>query len=136
MSGCGSSRETTSSRERFASYEMTRAEVRMDSVVVAERDTVREVTTVTIQLGAMGDTVFRSVVTDRERGWSRDAIAMQKTKKEFVRDTVYVERRDSIEIRSRPEGQSGGTTLHTTLRWVLAIVVAICVLVIIIKVKV
>lgn len=37
-------------------------------VAVALRDTLREVTTVTVQIGATGDTVMRSVVTDRFRG--------------------------------------------------------------------
>jgi hypothetical protein len=138
MSGCGTSRDVTSSRERIASYETTRAEVKRDSVVVAERDTIREVTTVTIQLGAMGDTVFQSVVTDRERGWSRDAIATRRTKTEVVRDTVYVERRDSIEIRSRPEGGQSKNVqpFLNGLKWVFGIVVAICVVVILLRVKV
>ena len=125
-----------SSHERLASYETTRAEERMDSVVVAIRDTVREVTTITIRENEQGDTLRVSTVTDRLRGRSRDAIATQRTKHEVRVDTLYVEKRDSIEIRSRPEGQSGKTALHTTLRWVFAIVVVICVLVIIIKVKV
>ena len=127
-----------SSHERLASYETTRAEERMDSVVVATRDTIREVTTVTIQLGVTGDTVFRSVVTDRERGRSRDAIATQRTKQEVRVDTVLIEKRDSVEIRSRPEEAQSkkGETFLSGLKWVFAIVVAICVLVIIIKVKV
>lgn len=110
----------------------------MDSVVVATRDTIREVTTVTIQLGVTGDTVFRSVVTDRERGRSRDAIATQRTKHEVRVDTLYVEKRDSIEIRSRPEEAQSkkGQTFLSGLKWVFAIVVTICVLVIILKVKV
>ena len=37
-------------------------------VAVALRDTLREVTTVTVQIGAKGDTVMRSVVSDRFRG--------------------------------------------------------------------
>ena len=92
------------------------------------RDTVKEVTTITVDRNEAGDTVRVSTVTDRLRGRSRDAIAVQKTKTEVVRDTVIIEKRDSIEIRSRPSvggEQSGGTALHKTLRLVLWIIIAL-----------
>ena len=136
MSGCGSSREATSSREKIASYETTRAEEKMDSVVVAERDTIREVTTVTIQLGATGDTVFQSVVTDRERGRSRDAIAVQRTKTEVKVDTVYVEKRDSVLV-SNTNGSAGSPRVSPvvlTLKWVFWILICVIALVIVFNV--
>ena len=94
-----------------------------DSVVVELRDTLTK--TITIRENEQGDTIRVSVVTDRERIRNRDAIAMQKTKTEIRVDTVFIEKRDTIEIRSRPEGQSGKTTLNTTLKWVFWIIVAI-----------
>ena len=107
-------------------------------MVVAEHDTIMEVTTIHVRTNEAGDTVFRSVVTDRERGRSRDAIAVQKTKTEIVRDTVIIEKRDSVEIRSRPSaggGQSGGTALHKTLRLVLWIIVAVIILIIVVRLR-
>jgi hypothetical protein len=109
-----------------------------DSVVVAIRDTVREVTTIHIQTNEAGDTVKTSVVTDRERGRSHDAIAVQKTKQDVRVDTICIEKRDSIEIRSRPlvgGEQSGKTALHTTLRLVLWIIVAVIALIIVIRIR-
>lgn len=92
-------------------------------MVVELRDTLTK--TITIRENEQGDTIRVSVVTDRERIRNRDAIAMQKTKTEIRVDTVFIEKRDTIEIRSRPEGQSGKTTLNTTLKWVFWIIVAI-----------
>ena len=136
LTGCAVSKTASSAsvESRVAEEKITEAR---DSVVVECRDTLKEVTTVTVQLDAVGDTVKVSTVTDRTRARSRDAIAMQKTKTEVVRDTVYVERKDSVEIRSRPSaggGQSGRTALNTTLRLVLWIIIALTGLVIVIKV--
>ena len=115
-----------------------------DSVVIELRDTLREVTTITYVLrqaqepNEPEDTVFRSVVTDRTAARSRDAIAVQQTKTEVRVDTVYIEKRDSIEIRSRPSvggEQSGGTALHKTLRLVLWIIVAVIALIIVVRLR-
>ena len=136
-SACSSSRETAVSSTRV--QDSRTQELRDSSSVerIEEQDTLKEVTTVTVQLNEVGDTVKVSTVTDRTRARSRDAIATQKTKTEVVRDTVYVERKDSVEIRSRPSaggGQSGRTALNTTLRLVLWIIIALMGLVIVIKV--
>ena len=138
MTACGSSREVARSSDRVATYSTERAEKEKDSVVVAEHDTIMEVTTIHVRTNEAGDTVFRSVVTDRLRGRSRDAIATQRTKQEVRVDTVYIEKRDSIEIRSRPSvggGQSGGTALHTTLKWVFWIIIGLLGLVIVVKIR-
>ena len=134
MTACGSSREVARSSDRVATYETERAEKEVDSVVVIEHDTIMEVTTIHVRTNEAGDTLFQSVVTDRERGRSRDAIAVQKTKVEIRVDTVYIEKRDSIEIRSRPDGQSGGTALHKTLRWIFWIIIGLIALVITIRI--
>ncbi len=111
-----------------------------DSVVVgtmeAVRDTVREVMTVTIQLGAEGDTLFQSVVRDRERISSRDNRAAVVTKTEVRVDTVYVERRDSVNIRSPAAGgESGRTASHSILKWCFAIVIGLIALTMVLKIR-
>ena len=133
-SACSSSRQVASSSTDSRTTESRISETR-DSIAVELRDTVKEITTVTVQLGATGDTVKVSSVTDRERVRSRDAIARQRTKTEVRVDTVYIEKRDSIEIRSRPDGQSGGTALHSLLKWVFAIVIALIGLVIVLRIR-
>ena len=103
-------------------------------MVVVERDTIMEVTTITVDRNESGDTVRVSTVTDRLRGWRRDAIARQRTKVVIEKDTVFIEKRDSIEIRSRPGGQSGAG-LHTILKWVFAIIIALIGLVIVLRIR-
>ena len=104
-----------------------------EEVMVAVHDTIRETTTITIRENERGDTLRVSTVTDRERGRSRYDIATSRTKTEIRVDTVFIEKRDTIEIRSRPDGQSGKTTLNSTLRWVFWIIVSLTVLIVVIK---
>jgi hypothetical protein len=108
-----------------------------DSVVIEQRDTLCEVTTVTVQLNEKGDTVKMSTVTDRTRGRSRDNIAAHRTKIVEKTDTVYVAVRDSVSNtnRANEKNQSGRTALHTTLKWVFWIIIALTVLVVILKLK-
>ena len=123
-------REAVRSSEELRTTESRNVEAR-DSVVVAVHDTIMEVTTITIRTNEVGDTLRVAQVTDRTRARSRDAIAKQKTKVEVVRDTVYVERRDSIEIRSRPEGNRW----VQSLRWVFWIVLGLIGLALVIKIR-
>ena len=94
-----------------------------DSVVVELRDTLVETTTITIDRNEVGDTLKVVQVTDRERVRSRADVRSKKEEVRVVRDTVYVAVRDSTDVRSygATESQSGGTALHRTLKWVLAI---------------
>lgn len=104
--------------------------------MVAVHDTIMEVTTITVDRNEIGDTVRISTVTDRLRGRSRDAIAVQKTKTEVRVDTIYIEKRDSIEIRSRPVGGQSqkGQTFLRGLKWIFWIIIALTGFVIVIKV--
>ena len=120
------------SRDRVATYR--EADSMKEEKVVAEHDTVMEVTTIHVRTNEAGDTVFRSVVTDRMRAASRDRIATQTTKTEVVVDTVYVERRDSVVTNGKDGGgQSGRTALHSTLKLIFLIVISLIVLVIVLK---
>lgn len=131
-SACSSSKQVVRSEVRGL-----KAEVRVDSVVVgmmeAVRDTVVERTTVTIQTNEAGDTLFRGVVTDRERSrdWSRQDMAKYRT--EVRVDTVYIVKRDSVSIRS-PTGNRQ-SALHDILRWIFWILVGLIGLMAIIKIK-
>ena len=135
-------REAVRSSEELRTTESRNVEAR-DSVVVAERDTILETTTITYVLrqaqkpNEPEDTVKVTTVTDRVRARSRDAIAVQKTKVEVKTDTVFVEKRDSIEIRSRPEGakDSWGNQLARVLRLVLWIIIGLIGLVIVVRIK-
>ena len=104
--------------------------------MVAVHDTIMEVTTITVDRNDNGDTVRISTVTDRLRGRSRDALAVQKTKTEVRVDTIYIEKRDSIEIRSRPDGGQSqkGQTFLRGLKWIFWIIIGLIALVITIRI--
>lgn len=108
-----------------------------EQVLVAVHDTIREVTTITVHQNEMGDTVFRSMVTDRERVREHTALK-DKEEKVMVRiDTVYVERRDSVLVSTKP--LTDGTIVRKPawmlgLKWIFCIIIAVTVLIVVIKV--
>ena len=104
-----------------------------DSVVVTERDTIREVTTVMIQLGAGGDTTFQSVVTDRERLRDRSRQDVATHRSEVRVDTVYVERRDSVLVKN--SNQARASPLLKILKWSFWIVVGLIALTVVLKIR-
>lgn len=143
MMSCGSSRSvvTRSSHDQVATYTTESSEEKVDSVMVAEKDTLMEVTTITVLLRQAKDpqdspdTIRVNTVTDRTRARSRDAIAVQRTKLEVRIDTVYMEKRDSVIVKGVAVNgnQSGKTTLHTTLKWLFAVICVVIVLVLVLK---
>ena len=89
-------------------------------------DTLREITTVTVLTNDKGDTLRVSMVTDRTRARERSRQDMATYRTVLRVDTVYIEKRDSIEIRSRPSGPlNKGSNLVAILKWLFAIVVAL-----------
>jgi hypothetical protein len=108
-------------------------EAERDSVVVTEHDTIREVTTVMIQLGAEGDTTFQSVVTDRERLRDRSRQDVATHRSEVRVDTVYVERRDSVLVKN--SNQARASPLLKNLKWILWIVVGLIALTMVLKIR-
>lgn len=105
--------------------------------MVAVHDTVMETKTITITKNEAGDTTFTSVVTDRERICDRAAIK-DKEEKVIVRtDTVFVERRDSVEVSEVQDSSraSRASPFVRSLRWIVALVIAVIVLIVVIKIK-
>ena len=94
-----------------------------DSVIVEQRDTLREVTTITIDRNDRGDTLKLVQITDLTRARSRDNVVAQKVKTEIVRDTVYIEKRDSVfvlntNLTNRTDKKN---TFVSSLKWICAI---------------
>lgn len=136
MMGCAASRTVTSAEREYR----TESGVFRDSVDVKSievRDTLKEVTTITVQTNDKGDTLKVVQVTDRTRARNRDGIAKQMTKVVVKTDTVYVERRDSVAVESRNYGamETRKSNFVTSLKWVFWIVVALAGLVLIIKIR-
>lgn len=126
-----------SSQKRTESVESVE---KFDSVVVALRDTLREVTTITIQTNDRGDTLRVTQITDRTKARSRHDMATYSTKTEVRVDTVIVEKRDSVfvsntDFTNRTEKkESFWTRIQKTLKWVFAVICAGIVLIITIKI--
>ena len=108
-----------------------------EQVLVVVRDTILETKTITITKNEAGDTTFTSVVTERERAREKSRHDMATYRTEVRVDTVYIERRDSVSS-SKVQGagiQSGGTALHTTLKWVFWIILALIGLGVVLKIR-
>lgn len=76
---------------------------RRDSVVVQNieiHDTLREITTITVDRNDKGDTLRQSIVTDRERVRNAADVRSKTVDVRVVRDTVYIEKRDSTSVSS------------------------------------
>ena len=107
----------------------TRDSVR-EVMMVAERDTLREVTTITVQTNERGDTIKVVQITDLTRARNRDTTSDTKEKTVVRTDTVYIERRDSAMVSTTnctnfTNNKEGfWTKLRKTLKWVLAVIVA------------
>lgn len=95
---------------------------------------MREVTTITIDRNDRGDTLKLVQITDLTRARSRDNVVAQKVKTEIVRDTVYIEKTDSVFVQNT-NGFGGLTTGLTnptnkkntfvsSLKWIFWILVA------------
>ena len=144
---CGSSRQASSSSsalrveslesvEKVLSRESER--VRADSVVVEVRDTLHEVTTVTIDRNDKGDTLKVVQVTDRYRGRDRSDVRSKKEDVKIVRDTVYIERRDSVRVQ-----EFQATSAHARdkpawlqgLKWIFWIIIGLIALVIVVRIR-
>lgn len=93
------------------------------------RDTLQEVTTITIDRNDKGDTLRIATVTDRTRARSQNRVSTQETKVEVRVDTVYVERRDSVFVETntnrtnRSNQKPGG--FASTLKWIFWIIIGL-----------
>ena len=112
-------------------------QVRADSVIVEQRDTLREITTITIDRNDKGDTLKVVQITDLTRARSRDNVVAQRIKTEVRVDTVYVEKRDSVFVQENPRiiaAPYQGALNLTYVKWITALICAIVVLIITVKV--
>ena len=134
---CSVSRQATSSSEQLKIESLETVE-RVDSVIVEQRDTLREVTTITIDRNDKGDTLKVVQITDLTRARSRDNVVAQRVKTEVRVDTVYVEKRDSTSVSSfrfQDSGAGRASPFVSALKWICWILVAIGGLIIIIRIR-
>ena len=121
---CGSSRKATSSLQLTAyGLQETRDTVR-EQVMVAVHDTIREITTITVQTNDAGDTLKVVQITDRDRARAREAVRDKEERLVVKTDTVYIEKRDSslrlsslgaYGLQEDPSARSGRATVSGKL---------------------
>ena len=105
-------------------------ELRDSSLVerVEVHDTLREVTTITVDRNDKGDTLRQSIVTDRYRGRDAQQLKAESSKLRVEQDTVYIEKRDSVMVeRHLP------SAISHLLKWVFWIICAIIVLILVLR---
>ena len=109
----------------------------VEQVMVAERDSVVETTVIHVQTNEAGDTLRVAQVTERDRIRDRAQVVKTEVEVRLVRDTVYVERRDSVMVQDSRFMVSGpekrGSALVSALKWIFWIIVSVTVLFIILK---
>jgi len=132
VTGCGSSKNVVRESVDLRTTELRSSEAR-DSVRVEVRDTVMETTTIVIDRNEAGDTVFTSIVTERDRIRNRDRVRDNHEKTVIRNDTVLVEWRDSTRTS---RGSSRASPFLMRLKWVgLVIVLGLIALGIVLKIK-
>ena len=99
-------------------------------MVVAVHDTLREVTTITVQLDQTGDTVKVAQVTERDRFRDRAAVKDKEEKLVVRTDTVYIEHKDSVKEANISHQTS---SINHLLKWIFWILCAIIILIIVFK---
>lgn len=156
MMSCSASRRSVNSEVIFAEREglIERESVQVSAerlvvrdtvyrdVAVVVRDTLREVTTVTVQIGASGDTLMRSVVTDRFRGrgtgWNQGIVESRNYEifGQAELESRAVETRSDVRVveRENDDTMSGGGMgwmgrLVLVLKWIFWV----CVMVVVVR---
>ena len=115
-----------------------------EQVVVEVHDTVRETTTITVQLDTAGDTVRVSTVTERDHVRDRSQLKVKSEKLKVETDTVYVEREAEKTVAAVGPNteidKDGNVTKKVnrfaqSLKWLFLTIVAIIALIILIRIK-
>lgn len=137
VSACCSSRTTAVQSDVRSKMSEVRCDTLMEQVVVAVHDTIMETTTINVQTSEAGDTLRLVQITDRTRASNRAAVKDKEERVRVERDTVYVERRDSVLVSEFQGSRSSSraSPVVSALKWVFAVIIALCVLLIILRFK-
>lgn len=110
-----------------------------EQMVVAIHDTIREVTTITVDRNEAGDTLKVAQVTERDNIRNRSAVKDKHERIVVKTDTVFVAVRDSSNVQTtnctNNTNETKGSGLRATLKWVFWVVVALAGLVALLKFK-
>ena len=142
MTGCWSSRKAVSLTQTSQRHEVS--DTVREQVVVEVHDTVRETTTITVQLDTAGDTVRVSTVTERDHVRDRSQLKVKSEKLKVETDTVYIEREAEKTVAAVGPNteidKDGNVTKKVnrfaqSLKWLFLTLVAVIAIIILIRIK-
>ena len=142
MTGCWSSRKAVSLTQTSQRHEVS--DTIREQVVVEVHDTVRETTTITVQLDTAGDTVRLLQVTERNTIRNSDRIREHTERTLELKDTLSVEKQTdrsvavagpSVEIDKDGNVTKKVNRVAQSLKWLFLTLVAIIAIIILMKIK-
>ena len=119
----------------------------VDTECVEVYDTLKEVTTITVQVNESGDTLWQSIVTDRLHSRTRDRIQKTDNNTITTNDSTFFQR-DSIAkeetnqttgtlipgLTRNPNDEPRASIFRGILKWTFWIIIAVTVLLIVIRI--
>ena len=142
MTGCWSSRKAVSLTQTSQRHEVS--DTIREQVVVEVHDTVRETTTITVQLDTAGDTVRLLQVTERNTIRNSDRIREHTERTLELKDTLSVEKQTdrsvavagpNVEIDKNGNVTKKVNRFAQSLKWLFLTLVAIIAIIILIRIK-
>lgn len=142
LTACSVSRKATSSHSEQVRVESVGLRDSSDVERVEVHDTITITRTITVQTNDKGDTLRVNTETDRERIRSKADVRRQKVETKVIRDTVYVEKRDSslrvtaygLQEDGTPTVSSKLSAVSKVLKWIFWILIGLIGLIITMKV--
>ena len=142
MTGCWSSRKAVSLTQTSQRHEVS--DTIREQVVVEVHDTVRETTTITVQLDTAGDTVRLLQVTERNTIRNSDRIREHTERTLELKDTLTVEKQTdrsvavagpNVEIDKNGNVTKRVNRFAQSLKWLFLTLVAFIAIIILIRIK-
>ena len=137
LSACSTSRRVSTKEQlRIESSEM-RVDSLREQMVVAIHDTIREVTTITVDRNEAGDTLKVAQVTERDNIRNRSAVKDKHERIVVKTDTVFIAVRDSSNVKNTnfTNGTNKKSNFVSALKWIFWILVCVILMILIIKFK-
>ena len=147
MTGCASKRSLTTEHNQESRVERVERHDSVDTECVEVYDTLKEVTTITVQVNESGDTLRQSIVTDRLHSRTRDRIQKTDNNTITTNDSTFFQR-DSIAkeetnqttgtlipgLTRNPNDEPRASIFRGILKWTFWIIIAVTVLLIVIRI--
>lgn len=116
----------------------SRSDTVREQVMVEVHDTLTITITKTIRENEQGDTIRLTTETERDRVRDRTGFKVQDSRVTVKRDTVYIERKDSVRVQEsgfKGQGESRPSRLVQTLKWAFWVIIAIIGMIVLIRIN-